>query len=100
LKDSPKKHLAARAVGLANDMGRYRVLLLAMGRLLPRPEMRQMATDTLADIESAFGPATAFEKAAAAGMVLFGRAREIRTRLTGDALQPPTRVRYYNFRRT
>ncbi|MEW6077179.1 MAG: radical SAM protein [Thermodesulfobacteriota bacterium] len=95
LKDSSKQHLVARAADLAADMGKYRILLLAMGRLLPRPEMRQMAVDTLADIESAFGPATVFEKAAAAGMALFGRAREIRTRLTGDALQPPTRIRHY-----
>jgi hypothetical protein len=100
LKDSPKAHLAARAADLANDMGKYRILLLAMWRLLPGDgeKMRQAATAVLADIESAFGPATAFEKAAAAGVRLFGRFREIRTRFTGDALQPPTRIRHYNQR--
>ena len=95
LKDAPQAHLAARAVDIAGNMRAYRVLLLAMRRLLPRPAMRQSAAELLADIESAFGPATAFEKTAAIGVRLFGRFREFRTRLAGDALQPPTRIDYY-----
>lgn len=96
LKDSPKPHLAARAVFLAKDMGRYRILLRAMCRLLPGPDMRHTAAAVLADIERDFGPATGLERLAASGLGLFGRFREIRTRLTGDTLQPPTRVNYYN----
>jgi len=96
LKDSPKAHLVARADDLARDMGKYRILLLVMCRLLPRPEMRQQAATVLADIESAFGPATAFDKVAAMGVSLFGRFRELRTRLAGDTLQPLTRIKHYN----
>lgn len=96
LKDSPKAHLSARAAAMAKDMGKYRILLLAMLHLLPKENMRQAAAAVLADIESSFGPATAFEKVAAGGVCLFGRFREIRTRFTGDVLQPPTRIDYYN----
>lgn len=98
MKDAANPHLVRRAGYFAGEMKKYRILLLAMHRLARNGRMRQQTGDLLAEIEAAFGPSTAFEKTAAAGIYAFGRFREMRTRLAGDALQPPTRVVHYKGR--
>jgi hypothetical protein len=61
--------------------------------------MRQLVREVRTQVESAFGPATVFEKTAARGLFLTGRLREFRTRHWGDARQPPTRVFHYHYPR-
>lgn len=95
MKDSEKPHLAARAAYFAGHMRQYKIILYAMGLLLRDAGMKQRAGEVLGKIEAALGRVSAFEKTAARGLYVFGRSREVRTRLWGDALQPPTRVTHY-----
>ncbi|MFW6236992.1 MAG: B12-binding domain-containing radical SAM protein, partial [Desulfosudaceae bacterium] len=67
LKDSAKPHLTARAGAMAAEMGKYRILLLAMRHLLSRESLRKQAEVLLKNIEQSFGPATAIEKTAGGG---------------------------------
>lgn len=95
LQDSEKPHLRKRAETMAKQMWKYRAVLLATQYLAPGNQVREMAVELLKKIESDFGPAAAFEKAAARGLQLAGRFREFRTRHWGDALQPRTRLTQY-----
>ncbi|MDY6904468.1 MAG: hypothetical protein SWH61_07255 [Thermodesulfobacteriota bacterium] len=95
LKASSKPHLVRRADYFAGEMRKHRVLLQAMIHLARHQGMRQQAIDLLKRIEVAFGQTTLLEKTAARGIYAFGRFREMRTRLAGDALQPPTRIVNY-----
>jgi len=63
---------------------------------VPTEKMRDMVRKTRSDIEAHFGRTTALERFLGAGFLIFGKARELRTSLWGDALQPPTRVVHYN----
>jgi len=71
-------------------------MLLAMERLAPTREMREMIEDVRGQVEADFGPSNSFQKAAAAAIFMAGRFREFRTRHWGDAIQPFTRVVKYN----
>ncbi|MFP4040987.1 MAG: B12-binding domain-containing radical SAM protein [Desulfosudaceae bacterium] len=99
LINSSKPHLVARAKAIAARMPRYRQLLLAVFYLLPPGSGRTKVAGVLSRVESSFGRRTAVDRAVAGGLYLTGRFREIRTRCFGDALQPRTRVVYYNGRR-
>ena len=96
LKESDKPHLRKRADWLASNMWKYRAVLFGMEHLVPTEKMRDMVRKTRSDIEAHFGRTTALERFLGAGFLIFGKARELRTSLWGDALQPPTRVVHYN----
>jgi hypothetical protein len=96
LKDSPKPHLRARARYFASKMRRYKIMLLAMERLVPTQGMRDLVRDVRRRVESSYGKATALDKIAATGLFLTGRFREFRNSRWGDALQPRTQVVHYN----
>lgn len=98
LKDSDKPHLAARAEYFADNMRQYKIILYAMQLLLRDADMKKRVCEVLEKIESSFGKTAGFEKTAAWGLYAFGRSREIRTRLWGDTLQPPTRIVRYKGR--
>ena len=95
MKDSPNPNLRRRARSLAKSMPRYRALLRAMELLVPTEEMREKVREVRARIETEFGKSAALEKAMALGLFGVGRARELRTRHFGDAIQPHTRVFHY-----
>ncbi|UCD84422.1 MAG: cobalamin-dependent protein [Deltaproteobacteria bacterium] len=95
LKDSYPL-LQGRAEVIAKNMWIYRILLLATEHLAPTEKIKGMCRELREKIEGSFGSATIFERAVARGLQITGRLREFRTRHWGDALQPRTRVKYYN----
>ncbi len=96
LKHSEKPILRKRARFFAEQAPKYRILLSAMLHLAPTEEMREMIRDVLDKVEKEFGKTGPLEKTAAAGVALFGKAREFRVSKWGDAMQPATLVVEYN----
>jgi hypothetical protein len=96
LRESESPALRARAEMLARDFKRYRPVLKASAALAPTPEMAGSIRELLARLEKASRKTSRFEDIEALGLYTFGQARKIRTRLFGDALQPPTRLTDYS----
>ncbi len=96
LGKSSKPHLRKRAESVAGQAWKYRAILRAIEKLVPTDEMRAMARATRDELEDAFGKTTFLEESISQGLFISGRVRQARTRLWGDALQPPTRVVEYN----
>jgi radical SAM superfamily enzyme YgiQ (UPF0313 family) len=96
LKSSAQPHLRARADFFASRMGRYQIILHAMEGLAPTADMRARIREVRAQIESAFGPAGLPARVAGQGIRAAGHLRQLRTRLFGDAMQPPTRLVKYH----
>ncbi|MFO8056291.1 MAG: hypothetical protein R6V10_03250 [bacterium] len=96
LKDAPEPHLRARAEFFAGQMRKYKAMLRASESLAPNEKVREMTRELRGRIESDFGKSDVLEKSLGRGLWLTGRVREARTRVFGDALQPPTRLFRYN----
>ncbi len=98
LARSDKPHLRARAEWLASQMWKYKILLHGMENLARTPEMKAMVRDVRERVEAARGPSNPAFRAAGRALHAAGRFREWRTARWGDAIQPPTIVRRYNWK--
>jgi radical SAM superfamily enzyme YgiQ (UPF0313 family) len=96
LKNSPKPHLRARAEFFARQMWKYKIMLAAMDHLAPTAAVRELVREVRARVESSFGPADFLSSGLARGLQATSLLRQLRTRLFGDTLQPPTRRVKYN----
>jgi hypothetical protein len=96
LRDSESPALRARAEMFARDFKRYRPVLKAGAALAPTPEMAGRIRELLARLEKSSRKTSLIEDIEAMGLYAFGQARNLRTRLFGDALQPPTRLVHYS----
>ncbi len=94
---SPRSTLQKRAEFLAKNMKVYRILIQAIERLALTPEMADNARELRTLLAGRFGSSDPLEKTLALGLTLFGLTRRARTRLFGDAIQPRTRITYYNY---
>jgi hypothetical protein len=95
LRESESPVLRARAGMFARDFKRYRPILRASAALAPTPEMAGRIRELLTRLEKASRKTSALEGVEALALYTFGQARKIRTRLFGDAIQPPTRIVRY-----
>jgi hypothetical protein len=95
LRFSEKSHLRARADLFAHQMWSYKIAIVAMDYLAPTIQMREIVREVRRKVEKSFGPANAFQIAAACGLFLTGRFREFIIRHWGDVLQPHTRYAHY-----
>ena len=96
LRESQSPMLRARAEMLFQSFKRYRPVLKSSARLVPKPEMAEQIRELLARLEKASRKTGLIEDFEALGVYTFGRVRNIRTRLFGDALQPRTRLTHYS----
>jgi radical SAM superfamily enzyme YgiQ (UPF0313 family) len=96
LRDSKNPRLKARAEMFARSFFRYRAVLKAAAWLAPAREMKEQTLEILARLESASRKSGPLETAGALGIYGFGRLRELRTGLWGDAIQPRTVLTRYS----
>jgi hypothetical protein len=96
LRESESPLLRARAVALAREFKRYRPVLKSCAALAPTPEMAGRIRELLGRLEKSSRKTSLFEDLQALGLYTFGRSRNIRTRLFGDAIQPQTRLISYS----
>ena len=96
LKNDTSPVLRARADSYASKMWVNKIFLSAVKHLAPSSQMVDSARSVLSMIEKDFGPTPLTSKAAARGLYLSGRLREIRTRFWGDVIQPSSHVFHYN----
>ena len=96
LHKSDKPQLRARADFFAQQMRIYKILLAAMDYLVPTAHMRELIKKVRRQVEKSFGAVNSFQIAAAGGIFLAGRFRELRNRHWGDVIQPPTSYIHYN----
>jgi hypothetical protein len=59
-------------------------------------KMKEMILDWFKEVEDMTSPMTASDEAKAKILTNTARARKLRTRLWGDAIQPRTRIVHYN----
>jgi hypothetical protein len=90
LRESESPALRVRAEAMAREFKRYRPVLRACAALAPTPEMAGRIRELLTRMENCSRKSSLIEAVEALGLYTFGRARTIKTRLFGDALQPPT----------
>ena len=97
LKNSTRPILRKRAEFYKNRSLRSRVILLAMEKLVPTKEMREMVRETRREFEAEFGKSTPVDWALAGGLIAFGKKQELKMKYFGDVIQPSTKVYHYNY---
>ncbi len=94
-RNSPNPRMRARVEHFAQNFPLYRALLKASMHLVPKPEMREQVRQALAGLEQASRKTGMIENLEGLALGGFGKVRELRTRLWGDAIQPKTRIYHY-----
>jgi len=95
-RGSSSRYLRERAQFVSRNFSAYRAILKACERLVPRPEMAGQIREIAARLKQATRGISAFEGVEALGLYGFGKLREFRTSLFGDAIQPRTTYTRYS----
>lgn len=98
-RESKSPVLQARARALEKEASSWKSTMLAAGRLVQNPSQERIIRGYLAEVEDRFGRVSMTERAKAGIIFSMARAREIRTAVLGDVIQPVcTLTRYGNGR--